>query len=413
MRVGIDEVDVLLVSLCFYPVYSGPGVRFRRYAPGLRRRGIDLQVFSGTHPGIESLPGTRLRVGERIPTIEVDTLPIHRVALPGRRGLLQHAAFTRALAQHCRSDATGPGVIQFLDFPQASLLWLSELRLHASSLVFTSTMALPDFSANRFKRWVQRRFWPVRHQAMDCLVVSSGVMADAFRGIGVETRIEVIPNGVDLQRFRPADSAERGRLRGELGLPEDGEIILFIGSISPRKGIDRLVRAWDRIAARRPNAYLVLVGPDREDIRPWEDGPGYGAQTRASLTGASGLERVAFTGLVDSVERYLQTADVLVLPSRREGMPNVVPEAFACGLPCVLTPFIGLPAEFGTPGEHYVLAPGDWPALADAIVDLLENPDERVRMREASLQLVRDRMDVERSLDLYAGLYEDLDRGSA
>jgi colanic acid/amylovoran biosynthesis glycosyltransferase len=89
-------------------------------------------------------------------------------------------------------------------------------------------------------------------------------------------------------------------------------------------------------------------------------------------------------------------------------MPNVVPEAFGCGLTSILTPFKGLPAEFGRPGEQYVLAERTAEALATAINTLLDDPELRQQLGRHGRAWVEEHMDVERSLDLYAGLYREL-----
>jgi glycosyltransferase involved in cell wall biosynthesis len=117
---------------------------------------------------------------------------------------------------------------------------------------------------------------------------------------------------------------------------------------------------------------------------------------------------VTFTGAVDNVEAYLQTADVFVFPSRKEGMPNVVPEAFACGLASILTPFKGLPDEFGRPGEQYVLVERNAEALATAINAILDDPERRRQLGRRGRKWVEEHLDVEISLDRYADLYYEL-----
>jgi glycosyltransferase involved in cell wall biosynthesis len=111
------------------------------------------------------------------------------------------------------------------------------------------------------------------------------------------------------------------------------------------------------------------------------------------------------TGEVSNVEEYLQAADIFVFPSRREGMPNVVPEAFASGTPTVLAPFVGLPEEFGRAGTHYVLANRTATDLADAIIALLASPQRREELAGEARRWVESKLDLERSLMLYASLY--------
>ena len=119
-------------------------------------------------------------------------------------------------------------------------------------------------------------------------------------------------------------------------------------------------------------------------------------------------DRIVFTGKVTNVEEYLRAADLFVFPSSREGMPNVVLEAMATRLPCILTPFQGLPAEFGQLGRHYRLVPRTPEALAAAIRDCLENRDAAEQMGEDAHTWAVQNLDVETSLDKYARLYHEL-----
>jgi glycosyltransferase involved in cell wall biosynthesis len=91
-------------------------------------------------------------------------------------------------------------------------------------------------------------------------------------------------------------------------------------------------------------------------------------------------ERITFTGKIENVEDYLRAADVFVLPSRREGFANVVAEAMASGLPCVLTPYQGLPEEFGIPGQEFLLSSYEPEKLAASIVMPLEDQSMRTSL---------------------------------
>ena len=120
------------------------------------------------------------------------------------------------------------------------------------------------------------------------------------------------------------------------------------------------------------------------------------------------LRALATAGLVEDVETYLHAADVLVLPSQREGMPNSVLEAMACGVPVIITPFLGLSDDLGKPGEQYLLADFSPDSLAEALRRLLQDPGLRERLAGSALQWIRQTMDLQASLDQYATLYKEL-----
>ncbi|RPJ60692.1 MAG: glycosyltransferase family 1 protein [Acidobacteria bacterium] len=395
---------VCLASMHFAPVYSGPALRFQRYAPGLRQRGIDLSVFSAV---TDDSPGAEEAVPRQ--EVNIDGLPVMRtrIAGPARNGRTLRR-FSRSLFWHCYETVRRPELIHFLSLSQEAAPWMLALRRLSIPLMFTHTM-LSEQSPNPWKRRLQRLYWPIHFQTMDCTVVSSSVMRDNLREIGVRNRIEVIPNGVDLQRFQPVESpVTKAELRLRLGFCPEDEIIVFVGSISPRKGLDLLMEAWGEIARRRPKARLLLVGPKHEEIRKKEDVRSFKESLDSSLSESGAADRVHYTGPVAEPEVYLRLSDVFVFPSRREGMPNVVLEAFGCGLPSILTPFLGLPAEFGRPDREYLLVQRDSRQLSRAIIAVLSNRELRTQLGGRARAWVQNNLGLDRSLDLYADLYRDL-----
>lgn len=198
---------------------------------------------------------------------------------------------------------------------------------------------------------------------------------------GVPGRWAVIRNGVDTARFAPADDAERRRARARLSgllapsgpyartgptaqsgspaLPEDAPLVVCVARLCPQKGQDVLLRAWPAVAARVPDARLVLVGdgPDRERLR--------------RLAG----DRVLFAGHHDDPAPWYAAADLVVLPSRWEGMALAPLEAMARRRPVLLSEVAG--AAECLPEGHAALClvpPEEPAALAGAAARLLADP---------------------------------------
>jgi len=356
---GEPQLDVCLATPLFYPEYSGAGLRLQRYAPGLRARGVSMHVVV---PAIGARKKSRRYVGtgdgeSGLPTPDPE-LQIHRVPTPtGARGWRARRLHEAAVMARCEEASTRPDLVIWLGLSPYSAPNLLRLRRQGIPSIYIATI-VKQLSRPGLKQRIKRFYWPLRYRFVDCVMVGSSVMRDSLRELGVKTRIEVITHGVNLERFRP-DPVSPGHspARLRLGLDADSEMVLFIGPIHQRKGLDYLAAAWDRVAAERPKAHLVLVGPERAESA--EGSEPFGTQLRATLSRGSGGDRVSFVGPVDDPEEYLRAADLLVFPSHREGMPNVVCEAFASGLACVLTPFLGLPEEFGRPDEQYVLVEHD------------------------------------------------------
>lgn len=183
-------------------------------------------------------------------------------------------------------------------------------------------------------------------------VAVSNHAAETIRRLLPGASVAVIPNGVDLQRFRPQS---RAVARARFGLDIDRTIVGTAGRLVPVKGHDILVTA----AASLPEHIDVVVagaGPERERL-----------EALASELGIS--RRVRFLGHVDAIETLLPAFDVFCLPSRNEGMPRSLLEAQACGLPVVATD-VGAVREVVCSETGRVVASGDSAVLADAILDV-------------------------------------------
>lgn len=214
---------------------------------------------------------------------------------------------------------------------------------------------------------------------VDQLCAVSRVVADAATALGAPRRpVRVVPNGADTETCRPWP---RARMREEFGLPVDGPVVTYVGQLVPRKGVDTLIEAVARLAARPAGAPLVAAagaGPQRAEL-----------ERMAAERGVA--DRVRFVGPVDHdrVGRFMAAGDLFVLPSLSEGLPTVVCEAMNCGLPVVATAVDGTP-EIVRHGETGLLVPPSDPAaLADALAAVLDDDDRRAAMGAEALRVGR------------------------
>jgi glycosyltransferase involved in cell wall biosynthesis len=407
-------IELLLASAHFFPTHGGAQLRYLRYIPGLRARGILTRVLTGTPklkknapPQHEGIPGPSVEgqsPAEEIP----EGTPIQRIPLPATAGWRRSIAFNQALLRFCRQPGYRPQILQLVSSLQPrSIFWLPQMRRLGAALVYAYTLPL-KLPANPIQRAIRRQTLRLIFDQMDCIIVNSPQMQDQLRALGVTARMEFISNGVDLTRFRPArDAAERRAARQSLGISDERrKIITTVGAVHPRKGSDLLLEAWSHLAGRFPEAHVFIVGLRKDLTYPKLADFRERIQHLCSASGAP--ERIHFPGLVRNVETYLRASDIFVFPSQREGMPNVVLEAMATGLPVLLTPFVGLAADFGQAGRDYILAPREAQAVAANLAALLEDEALRSELGERARNWVRDHLSIETSLDRYAALYYEL-----
>jgi len=170
-------------------------------------------------------------------------------------------------------------------------------------------------------------------------------------------------NGVDASHFAatPETLTRAAELRRQLGIPPRAPVVLYVGRLTCDKGIPELLEAFSQLIDRFPELRLLLVGC-------FEDGDPLPANTRKSLEAHS---RVIFAGAVQDTVPYYAIADVLVLPSHREGLPTVVLEAQAAGKPVIGASATGI-VDVVVDGETGLLFPvGDVLALAEAMARLI------------------------------------------
>jgi len=400
------KIDVCMVAENYYPVLTGAGERFRRYAPGLRERGIQLRIITVNRDN---------RADREI----IDGTPILRLPTPNNpnffagSGSVSEVLLHRAV-NYFKTNSQWPDVLHILTHAIQGVpdIWCA--RLYGIPCVNSITLMPLEAYSNSEKVKNFLHHW-IRYLPFNLIVTNNRIMAYRMTQLGISSkRILNIPNGVDLARFHPVSSAdEKANFRQKLGLCVGDEIILFVGYIVPRKGIDLLVEAWPEIARMRPRAHLVLVGPyekKTQDEIVEQDAPSFFAQIERFIQESTAPERVSFIGEVQDVDSYMRAADVFVFPSRHEGSPNALTEAMATGLPCVITPFKGLSVELGESGREFLLASFNSVSIAENIISILSNQAQSRNIGQAARKFAEEHFDVERSLDQYADMYKKLAR---
>lgn len=332
--------------------FGGTEATLLRYLEGSRLPKEDQRVFVLRHIGVgDALGAQMVRMGVTVvelgqPKGFVTPLALHRlrVALADfapdvLSGWLYHPSLLAALMASLLAR-------------RPTVVW------HIRSMPFAAPWRKPG-------RWAVQRLLSVAARHARPLIVSNSVAtanAHAAMGIGPgDSNWNIIPNGIDLDRFGP-DAADRLAARRELSLPDDAIVLVCIGRFVTEKGYPVLFQALSSALAQLPRELATRVHLVAAGNGVASDNPAFAAVTRPCEAMAP---RMRLLGKRPDVEHLLRAADLFVLPSISESFPNALIEAMACALPCVATdvgPVRGLLED-----PRFVARCGDAVSLAGAL----------------------------------------------
>jgi len=288
---------------------------------------------------------------------------------------------------HARAVATlllrRPDIVHFqwLADPEIDVALMRTLRAAGILVVYTAhDVLLRERNDTERERTVRSRLY----RAPDRIVVHSEAdrreLAEAF-GVAREN-VSVVPHGAYDFRFGSGGTVEAGEARRRLGIPRERKVVLFFGLIKRYKGLGYLISAFDLVASRRDDAFLLIVG----------DAPRFDAD-RAEMDRIAALgtrENVrAVIGYVpiEDIPVYFAAADVVVLPYTEISQSGVLLSAYGAGRPVVATAVGGLPETVEEGGTGRVVAPRDAEAIADAVLDILSDPERARAMGRRAREL--------------------------
>jgi glycosyltransferase involved in cell wall biosynthesis len=253
------------------------------------------------------------------------------------------------------------------------------------------------WTAENFKVRLYERLDRFHLQWMDQVVCVSEAQAVRVRRAGVRPdRVRVIYNAIDPTRFHGPDARYRAKLLRYFRQPRT-HVLGAAGRLSPEKGFEVLVRAAERILREQPRAGFVLFGegPERARLQKQINAAGLG-------------QSLILAGFRADLDRFLPHFDLLVLPSYTEGMPNVVLEAFAAGVPVVATAVGGTPEVVEDGVSGYLVPAGDDETMAERILQALGSADALPDMGRKGRLCVQEKFGFAIQAQLYRELFEHL-----
>ena len=328
--------------------------------------GHELHLVCSRGPGFETL--------QRMPGVTVHALEMARMISP--------IADLRALVRLWRLYRRGNFDIVHSTTPKAGLLSALAglfarvpLRLHTFTGQPWATLSGPVRWCARMSDWLITHFntqcYADSASQRDFLIAEGLCRAAQVRVLGAGSIA-----GVDVAKIKhAAQQYPTAATKAALSIPANSTIVVFVGRVTRDKGITELITAFERVLHLCPDCYLVVVGP----LEPERD-----ALPAEILQTLRNHPRIRCTGYQPVPEKYLAAADLLCLPSYREGFGNVVIEAAALGVPPVGTSIVGL-RDAVVDGETGLLVPPkNEAALADALIGLLTDAGKRKKMGHAA-----------------------------
>jgi starch synthase (maltosyl-transferring) len=241
-----------------------------------------------------------------------------------------------------------------------------------------------------WRNWLERRHL----SRWDHIVpVSEDVSIDLQRRIEIDkSRISVIPNGVDLGQFADVVATPRE----QLGISTDRRLLLFAGRLHPQKGLDRLLPHLPQLFTRLPEHQLLIVGdgPQRSQLEK--------LSAKHDLT-----TRIHFLGHREDLPNLMAASECLLLPSYWEGMPNVLLEAMAMGMPASCFSAHGVIQLLDTASAEQVSEIGDFKTFCNKLTDIVTTPDLALRLGAAN-RSGSARYSIDSMVDSYEAVYQQL-----
>ncbi len=392
----MQRISVWFITGPLPPRFSGAGKNDLLLAPHCIKHGLDITLVAPRYPGDAA--------SETIGNVKVLRIPrkerSFRILAP--LSLIKHLYFNPP-----------PDLIRMrgFSFSLALTVFLLKIFFPRIKIVVQPAMFGGDDPVSIRKK---RGGFFVKRQLMnvDAIFSMNQLFRESFLRCGFpENRIYMVHNPVDIENFYPVAKEVRIRLRRQLGLPEEGFIMTTLGIFHSRKNQSLITQAFIKFLSDGigENTYLVHVGPTAKDLpvlgRP--DAVEKAAKEEARLNAVMRKSRysqnVLTMGHRENPAPYLQASDLFVHASTKEGEANVINEALACGLPCLVpdTP----PYRTQAPSScAYRFSPGDAKALSNGMKLLISDKALRVSMAKSAI----DHILITRTPDKAAAYYAEL-----
>jgi glycosyltransferase involved in cell wall biosynthesis len=366
---------VAMVIQRYLPHVGGAERQLQQLAPRLHALGFEIHIITRHETGLALFE-------------MIEDVPVHRVPSFGPKPV---AGATFTLGAVTQLTRLKPDLIHAHEIlTPASIAVLSKM-INRHPVVVKLLRGGTRGDIYKLKR---KLFWKSYfanlNRSVDAFITISHEIDDELVALNVDAEKRVfIPNGVDTRRYLPVSEEHKQKLRTELSVPMRAMVAIYAGRLVPEKRIDQLLAVWMKVHASFHNSHLLIVGSGPEE-------------SRLRQMNGNGVQ---FTGQVNDARRYLQAADLFVLPSSTEGLSNSMLEAMACGLPVLATKVGGALDVIQHDRSGYLIPPDDVDALQHGLESLLKEKSLRLRLGDAGRQRIVSDFSLDSVAERLASLY--------
>lgn len=362
----------------YLPHVGGAERQLQQLAPRLHALGFELHVITRRESGL-------------LPFEVIDDVPVYRMPSIGPKPL---AAATFTAASVAQLSRLQPDLVHAHEILRPSAIAVNSKRINKHPVVVKLLRGGARGDILKLKR---RLFWRPYfanlNRSVDAFITISREIDQELESLNVDAEKRVfIPNGVDTALHVPVSEEQKLKLRAELSLPLHARIVVYAGRLVPEKRVDSLLKIWNDMRAKHSDAYLLILGEGPEESRLKE----------------MPVNGVQFTGRVDDAVRYLQAADIFVLPSSTEGLSNSMLEAMSCGLAVLATTVGGAPDVIQHNIHGYLIPPEDVDSLQRGLETLLGDGTLRFTLGAAARKRSLSEFSLDSVAERLAALYHRL-----
>lgn len=369
----------------FPPDYSGAGKQALKLSLELKKREVSVSVICTGRsiiPKIEKIEGIRVI---RVPAFGPGVL---------RTILFNVGALLFLLLKVTRIDIIHLHSLNGM-YSAVFLKWLAGKKVvyKMTNFGMDDPLSLQKQPGGRLKFFF--------FQAVNKVVAISSDCLSAYQKANLPSeKCLFIPNGVDVEKCKPLKIQQKFALKKSMGLSEDEMVISYLGQISRRKGVHKIIAALKNIASEKLNFQCYLIGPLVDE--------NYFSNLKKQIRQNDLDTYFVFPGQIRNSQTYLQISDLFAFPSEREGLPNALLEAMSCGLPCVASNISGCNDIIQHGRNGFLFEPDDIASLSKYLAMLAGDKYLRKRIGAKARQTIIEKYSLEKIVSLYLNLYGEL-----